>query len=533
MLPQLRDRRSPASSRSSQSSSPSETTPRRPSAGFLALVGLVIVAAVIVRLATLGRQSYWVDELFSVNESSGSVQHLLKFGSTEVHTPLYAALLWIWMKIGSTHETWTRLLSTLYAVGAVLVTHRGLRGVRLDEQVRWALTAATAASGTSIVYSLETRSYALLLLGSVGLTVTTLRVALLTLNGEAVPRRSLVAWTGWSALAATAHLFGAILTLAALTVLVAVTLLGPTGAKGRRILAWLALAAAGCSLQVAWLLRGLRQPGFASGTDWIQAPRGGDVRDLITTTFSSGAISAHKDGFAWTSPIGAIAAFALGLAAALYGYRARSRVAAATAPTQAATVLLALATVVIVATFGLSQWKHLWTLRNLVIVTPALLWGVICLAAAAARTAAGARIVATAAVVLLGASLVPTAIGVAHPYKTDFRGLSDYLIGVQAQQPDASYLFIGGLPPGGWRSASDRPADDPAWNSLYQYLAQHTVKSRNAVVRTSGTQVVIYYHNVTDTDPDISRILTRLGPSRCRQIPIYGLGVLRCEPPHR
>jgi uncharacterized membrane protein len=508
---------------------------QRPSGAFLALAGLVIAAAVTIRFALLGRQSYWIDELFSVNQSAGSLQNMAKVGSTEVHTPLYAALLWGWMRIGDTHGAWTRLLSTLCAVIAVVVTSWGSRAVRLSDHVRWALAVATAASGTSIVYSLETRSYALLLLGAVGLTITTLRAALMTLDADQVRPRTYLAWVGWAALAATAHLFGAVLTLGALTVLAAVTVLRAPRPRGRRVVVWVLLAAAACSLQAGWLIRGLNQPAFAAGTNWIHAPRGQDIWDLVTTTFSSGALTTHKDGFAWTSPIGVIAAAALCLAAAPAGYRRRARGAAATAELRAAAILLALATVVTVSVFGISQGRHLWTLRNMVIVTPALMWGVICLGASAARTAAGRRQVATVAVTLLGLSLAPTTIGLAQPYKTDFRGLFEYLISEGARQPETTYIFfrasVGPAPPRDWRVASDRSDDDPAWRALFPHTALYPGGAQNAVARVPGPKVVTIYPGVANPmlDQEVSTLVTRLGGARCQRIPIYGLGVVRCD----
>src|SRR4051812_37884031 len=105
--PRVMSRGAPASS---------APTGRRPSAAFLTLVGVVIAGSVAVRFALLGKQSYWIDENFSANESAGSLRAMMKIGSLEVHVPFYAGLLWIWEKIGGSHEHWTRLLSALCAV---------------------------------------------------------------------------------------------------------------------------------------------------------------------------------------------------------------------------------------------------------------------------------------------------------------------------------------------------------------------------------------------------------------------------------
>jgi hypothetical protein len=496
-----------------------------------------MAAAVAVRLCLLGRQSYWIDELFSVNQSAGTLGTMLSRGSTEVHTPLYAALLWIWITIGGTSEAWTRLLSTACAVLAVVVTLRGLRGVRLGGQVRWALTAATAASGVSIVYSLETRPYALLLLGSVGLTAATLRSALCTLDGRPLRREAYAAWTAWSLVAATSHLFGAFLTLGAASVLAAVGMRADARDRGRRAGTWAGLAVAGCSVQIAWLVSGLTRPGFASGTGWIQAPDGQDLWDLVTTTFGSGALTARSDGFAWTSPlgvimmIGVVGGAALGLAAPRLGYPARSAVTAATAEASAAAVLLAVATVVAGSAFVVSQWIHVWTLRNLVVVTPALAWGAICLAASVARSAAGRGRVAAVVVAMLGLMLVPTTFDLRTSYKTDFRALLADLGTLRASHPDIAVVFVRSGPPWGWQEAPGRSGDGGRY-ALHAGVPVTWVRSPGGVVRTPGTQVVIVYHGVAepDVDQEVSVLAHRLGPS-CRRIPMYGLGVLRCGTP--
>jgi hypothetical protein len=510
---------------------------------FLLLCLLVIAAAITIRVTGLGRQSYWIDELFSVAESGATFHHLWTTGSTEIHPPLYAALLWVWMRAGGRQEEWTHLLSTLFSVASVLVAHLGLRRAPLDRSVRWALTAATAAGGASIVYSLDSRPYALLLLGTVGLTAATLRAALALVSGAEPTRGVRFAWVGWGLLAATAHLFGAFLVAAATGVLM-VCVLRSSPNRLRGVLGWGARAVVAVSLQAVWIGTGVFRPLFATGTHWIQAPGADDVRDLVTTTFSSGGLQTHKDGFAWTSPLGTYAALGLLVVAAVVGWTGRRRSAPAASAQDtafrgegvAAAVLLALVVVTVVPLFVVSQWLHLWTLRNMLIVTPALSWAVICLAAALAGTATGRRLVATGAVLLLGLSLVPTAVGVDRPYKTDFRGMFAYLSTLHRERPDAEIVVVGwvptwgvpGAPPPTGAAAARTPA---AWHLLYRDVPLHRVHSLRKVTRTPGPEVVFLYPGTVPDQPveeKVAYLMKRLGPG-CRRLPFTGLLVIRCD----
>ena len=505
----------------------------------------------MLRLALLGRQSYWIDELYSVNESNGSLRQLMDTGSTEVHPPLYALLLWAWMKAGGSSEAWTHLLSTVFALVAVVVTHAGLRPLDLGRHVRWAMTTATAAGSAWAVYSLETRNYALLLLGAAGLTVTTLRAGLLALRGQAAPGRLVLVWFGWTLLAATAHPFGAVLSAGAVAVLAGAAAWSRSGSWLRTTAVWAGSALAGWIPLVLWIAHGVQQPEFAAGTTWIRAPGGQDVWDVVTTTFGSGGLSPHRDGFAWTSPLGTLCAAVLVAAAGVHrllrrGSKVRSDVenvpgeapAANALPSDAlpgdiapaARILLALSVVVTAGAFAVSQVWHLWTLRNMLVIVPALAWGVICLAAAVSGSAAGSRWTATAAMVLLGAGLLPTAAGIDRPYKTDFRGLLDYLVTVQREKPGTPVVVLGYGMVQRWWPAANRPADDPGRAAVTGWLWAYPGTSLDVDPVGKRPIVVVLYHSVADPRPDawVSATVQQLGAGSCRSVPVYGFGVVRC-----
>ncbi len=494
----------------------------------------VVVAALALRLALLGRQSYWIDELYSVNQSAGSLRDLLDVGSTEVHPPLYPAVLWVWMKIGGTSEAWTRLLSTLFTAGAVVITHRGARHLDLGRHVRWALTTATAAGGAWVVYSLETRNYALLLLGATGLTVTTLRAGVPALRGSVPPGRLVAPWFGWTLLAASAHPFGAVLSAGAVIVLVGLVVRGRSAPALRTAALWGGSALAAWIPLAAWTWRGVQRPEFAAGTTWITAPDGVDVRDLVTTAFGSGALTAHRDGFAWTSPLGALAAVLLVAAAVVMRHRGAGRADAGGVPGDAgaaAGILLALAVVVTAGAFAVAQVVHVWTLRNMLVVVPALTWGVICLAAALSGSAAGARRTATTAIALLGVGLVPTAAGLAQPYKTDFRGLLEYLVTVQKQEPGTRVVVLGyGMAQRFW-PATHRPADDPGRTAVTGWLWAYPGTSLDVEPLGRRPVVVVLYRDVAHPRDDawVAATVRQLGPTTCHGVPVHGFGVVRCR----
>ena len=162
----------------------------------------------------------------------------------------------------------------------------------------------------------------------------------------------------------------------------------------------------------------------------------------------------------------------------------------------------------------------------MIVVTPALLWGLICLAAALAGGLAGRRAVATVAVALFGLSLLPVADGLAQPYKTDARALVAELVRLRAEAPSTTFVFVGSVPPGRWRTAADRPADREAWADLTAHAV--VLASPPSVIRVNGPQVVTVYHGVADPLPAVGPLAARLGPT-CRVLHVYGFGVVHCD----
>jgi 4-amino-4-deoxy-L-arabinose transferase-like glycosyltransferase len=193
------------------------SSPRRPAltsaasgdSGFLTPDLWVLLAATaigaLLRFATLGHQSLWVDEATTVHEvglSFGGMLHAV--AHNEATPPLYFACAWVWTRIFSSDAVGIRSLSAVFGTAAIPVVY--LCGRELIS--RWAGVVAaclTAASPYMIWYSQEARAYMLLALLS-GLSLLFTARSLRTGRGS-----DLAFWALVSAAALATHFFAALL----------------------------------------------------------------------------------------------------------------------------------------------------------------------------------------------------------------------------------------------------------------------------------------------------------------------------------
>jgi hypothetical protein len=128
-------------------------------AGLALIVSLVFMA----RWLLADQQSYWLDELLSVDTYGIGSNHKLstaieQLGRRSNHPPLYQSILWGWMKLWGDHERTTRTLSNLYVSAAAVCLYFAAER-RLG--VRRALMSVLFFSLMKVPfrYALETRSY--------------------------------------------------------------------------------------------------------------------------------------------------------------------------------------------------------------------------------------------------------------------------------------------------------------------------------------------------------------------------------------
>ena len=357
------------------------TRPRAVAARAMRLVVALTLVAAVVRFATLGQQSLWLDESYTIQGVGGSFAGLLDWvRSTEGSPPLYFVLAWAWGKAFGTTAVALRSLSALAGVASVPLVYAAGAAVGLRRAGLWA-AALTAVSPLVIWYSQEARAYALL----VALCAASLWCAGRVVSGG--PRRWLVGWAVAASLAVATHFFAGFLIGGEIVWLVAVT---------RRRAA--AAVAAVCLAQVALLPLVLGGAGHF-GTQWIgHLPltlRLGQVPDQFIFGPGEAAV-AHR--------VAAAIALLIGAAAAVLIWRF-----AGAAARRAAVVWGALAAGCLLGplAFALAGVDYLDARNEIVAWVPlALVFGV---AATARRARLAATALAAATLALLAAGTVAIA----------------------------------------------------------------------------------------------------------------------------
>ena len=164
----------------------------------------IIAAAVIVRFATLGHQSYDHDEAVTAWRvlRGGLGGTLNAVANSERSPPLYYLLAWVWAQLFGTGEVGLRSLSAV--IGVLTVPAAYLAARELASGRAGLIAAALVAFNPYLVwYSQEARSYALLVL----FVAWGLYFFARCLKDPS--RRNLGLWAAASALALCSHYFAA------------------------------------------------------------------------------------------------------------------------------------------------------------------------------------------------------------------------------------------------------------------------------------------------------------------------------------
>ncbi|HEY2318428.1 MAG TPA: glycosyltransferase family 39 protein [Solirubrobacteraceae bacterium] len=195
----------------------------------------VTLLAAVARLLTLGQQSYWLDEGYTVRLVRMSLSGMLHaIPRTESTPPVYYALAWVWTRIFGDAEVGLRSLSALAGIATVPVAWAIAR--RLSGPRAAAIAGLLVAVSPLLVwFSQEARSYALATLLA---TVSVLCVVGWLQDGRA---GWLAGWALTAALGLATHYFVAFLVAPEVLLLWRGWRGGPRA--DRRVLAAIALVA--------------------------------------------------------------------------------------------------------------------------------------------------------------------------------------------------------------------------------------------------------------------------------------------------
>src|SRR3954447_21088980 len=174
-------------------------------ARHLQLLAGITLAGALLRFTTLDVQSYWLDEVATVNILHHGFRDMLSAVSAGESTPqLYYIVALGWSKLFGTGEFGLRSLSAVF--GTLTIPLAFVLGRELVGRRTGVASAALCAFNPLLIwYSQEARSYALMVLLT-GLSL----LALLRALDDPSPRR-LVAWTLASIAALATHYFAGFL----------------------------------------------------------------------------------------------------------------------------------------------------------------------------------------------------------------------------------------------------------------------------------------------------------------------------------
>jgi hypothetical protein len=195
-------------------------------------------------------------------------------------------------------------------------------------------------------------------------------------------------------------------------------------------------------------------------------------------------------------------------------------------------VLLLLAALVVAVTYLIAQYVHIWTLRNMIVVVPAVSWSVAWAVCALPRPGWAKDAAAVAVLAAAAAALVPVAADLARPYKSDWRSAILYLARMRSEHPAARFSFFG---PGPVNSlvAADRNPRDRRLLRIFAKVDRHPRPdwAINRLHRLPGPQAVLFYTGPTGHGDDkvAARIFTQLHDPSCGRVPLRGIVLVACD----
>lgn len=124
--------------------------------------GILLCAALALRLALIGSAEYWYDESFTILLSRLEIPEMLKATAGDTHPPAYYLLIWAWARLGGEGESWIRLSSVICSMLSVPVLWLVLERLGVSRAAQVVTTWFFALNPFQLYFAQEARMYALL-----------------------------------------------------------------------------------------------------------------------------------------------------------------------------------------------------------------------------------------------------------------------------------------------------------------------------------------------------------------------------------
>ena len=123
---------------------------------------MLLLAAFLLRIVTLGAAPLWYDEQFTVLVSRMDYAHMLAAVAADAHPPAFFVLSWVWGRVAGTGEIAMRLWPAIFGAASVAAADAVLRRWEVSPAARLAALTWLGFSGWQIAMSQEARMYTML-----------------------------------------------------------------------------------------------------------------------------------------------------------------------------------------------------------------------------------------------------------------------------------------------------------------------------------------------------------------------------------
>ncbi|QPV63700.1 glycosyltransferase family 39 protein [Halosimplex litoreum] len=255
-----------------------------------ALLGVVLVVALVVRLRALTAESLWMDEVYSITYATerSTLAILTELPLEDPHPPLYYLLLRGWTAVFGASTVATRALSVVFGVAAVgLLFALGRR--LYDRETATVAAAMLALSGMHLYFSQDTRMYSLYTALAVASLYWYVR---LVFDGDR-SRRTAAGYVATTVLLGYTHVFGLFLVLAQNCYLAIHALRVERSQAVELLRNWVGTQAVTALLLGPFLaVLGMRLLGYppfdTASPTWIPVPEPGLLVDTVARYFEYG-----------------------------------------------------------------------------------------------------------------------------------------------------------------------------------------------------------------------------------------------------